>query len=378
MTVPNLDSLKARMVDRIALVHTMDVSGRIVDASECMCRMTQYSLAELRDGGYCLISPEVGRGKPWLALHSPDTVTGLLTGEAMIRARDGRDLWISSTISPIHDEQGAVSGYMSVSLDVTEKRRLADEVTRNGKLMQLGQLTATVAHEIRNPLGAIRTANFVLERKLAGKVEGVQQQLDRINTSIRRCDKIITELLDFSRKKVLKATATGIDAWVASVVAEEGKQLFGAPHIECDFGLDGVEVAFDPDQMRQVLINLLSNAAEAMGEKVRSTSGFEPKIVIRTSQRDGQVSIAVEDNGPGIAPENINRIREPLFTTKSFGVGLGIPAIVKILEGHNGVLDIESPPGRGARITARFAVSPVTLPDAGLPATPVIRLSASR
>ena len=159
---------------------------------------------------------------------------------------------------------------------------------------------------------------------------------------------------------------------------QEGKQLFGSPNIDCDFGLEGVEAEFDPDQMRQVLINLLSNAAEAMGEKFRSQEGFQPRIALSTRFADGQALIVVEDNGPGIAPENINRIREPLFTTKSFGVGLGIPAIIKILERHSGGLDIESPAGSGARFTARFPISATSASASTPPAHPVIRLSAVR
>jgi signal transduction histidine kinase len=127
-----------------------------------------------------------------------------------------------------------------------------------------------------------------------------------------------------------------------------------------------------------VLINLLSNAAEAMAEKLRSQEGFAPRIVVKTSLCDGQARIAVEDNGPGIAPENINRIREPLFTTKSFGVGLGIPAIIKILERHNGALDIESMPGCGAKMTARFPVRAQSASRVEAPAPHVIRLSAVR
>jgi signal transduction histidine kinase len=214
-----------------------------------------------------------------------------------------------------------------------------------------------VAHEIRNPLGAIRTANFVLEKKLKGQVEGVEPQLERINVSIRRCDKIITELLDFTRKKAIKASEHTVDAWVKEAVDEVSKTLAGGAEVGLHLNLGEQTAKFDAEQMRQVVINLLNNAAEAMSEMVKNGTapeGYQPQIQLTTSLNGPHVVIAVRDNGPGIEPKNLKKIREPLFTTKSFGVGLGISAIEKILQDHKGGLDIQSTFGDGATMVASF------------------------
>ena len=232
-----------------------------------------------------------------------------------------------------------------------------DEILHRGRMAQLGHLTATVAHEIRNPLGAVRTASFLLERKLKDKGLGVEQQLQRISNGITRCDNIISQLLDFSRSKALVLEPVEIDTWLAKIIGEEAEKLPGAVTIECEFGLDGVMVQIDPARMSRVIVNLLSNASEALVGKGDDPSKFAndtPRITVMTRQGKRGLEIAVTDNGPGISEEVRARILEPLFTTKSFGTGLGLPAVEKILQDHQGGLVIESGPGQGATFIAWF------------------------
>lgn len=235
-----------------------------------------------------------------------------------------------------------------------------DEVVLKGKLAQLGQLTATVAHEIRNPLGAIRTASYLIELKLKNKGMGVETQLQRIATQVARCDKIISELLDFTRSRALDRKAFNIDDWVRGIVEEERKSLPAMLHITYDFGLGAIESGFDEDRMRRVLINLLSNASEAMvgkADAVTAVAALDPRINVTTKCIGDMIEISVTDNGPGISEENLAKIMQPLFTTKSFGVGLGLPAVEKILQQHGGGLRIASKLGEGATFTAYFPIA---------------------
>jgi signal transduction histidine kinase len=234
-------------------------------------------------------------------------------------------------------------------------REAQDEIIRKGKLAQLGQLTATVAHEIRNPLGAVRTAAFLVERKLEGKGLGVEKQFERITNGIKRCDLIISELLDFARSKAPTIKPLDFDRWLRGAVEEEQRSLPPLVAIELRLGLADGTVGFDPDRMRRVVINLLSNAAEAMVGKGKDAAPIvveEPRIVVTTRRSGNRIELIVSDNGPGIDAETLQRIMEPLFTTKSFGVGLGLPAVEKILSQHGGGLEIASMPGFGATFTA--------------------------
>jgi PAS domain S-box-containing protein len=234
-------------------------------------------------------------------------------------------------------------------------RDAQDEIVRRGRMAQLGQLIATVAHEIRNPLGAVRTASFLLERKLKDKNLGVEQQLARIGNGVTRCDKIISQLLDFSRTKALQTAPVSIDEWLGRVIAEEAEKLPAAVTIECDFNLGAETAAIDSDRLSRVIVNLVSNASEAMVGKGDDPSSFKcesPCIRVVTRRAPRGVEIIVADNGPGMTPEIIEKVLEPLFTTKNFGTGLGLPAAEKILRDHHGGLEIHSAPGEGATFTA--------------------------
>ena len=229
-----------------------------------------------------------------------------------------------------------------------------DELVNKGRMEQLGQLTATIAHELRNPLGSVRTSAFLMERKIRGKGLGVEVQLDRINKGVVRCDNIITQLLDFSRTKQLQCVPGDIDAWLSGVVEEEARKLPANLEIEVVLGLDGKLVPFDPGRLQRAIVNMMSNAAEAMmgaGEQLLTRGGEAPKLVVSTYFKEGHVSVRIADNGPGIPPDVMTRIREPLFTTKSFGTGLGVPAIEQIAAQHGGRLDIESDVGKGSKFT---------------------------
>lgn len=228
------------------------------------------------------------------------------------------------------------------------------EALRRGKLAQLGQLTATVAHELRNPLGAVRTSAFLLERRVKGKNLGVEPQIERINNGVMRCDGIISQLLDFARSKAISPEPLAIDSWLTKLVEEEAQRLPQAIEVELQLGIGTRTVGCDPARMARVVINLLNNAAEALvdrnGEAVMK--GARPRISITTGLTPRGAEITVADNGPGIAPEVLASIFEPLFTTKNFGTGLGLPAIQRVMEQHNGGLEAQSSPGQGARFTA--------------------------
>jgi signal transduction histidine kinase len=143
------------------------------------------------------------------------------------------------------------------------------------------------------------------------------------------------------------------------VVEEEAKTLPPIVERTCDLALGDMTAAFDTDRMRRVIINLLSNASEAMVGKGRDPKDFvtwNPMIHVSTRLVGDTIEITVTDNGPGIPEENLQKILEPLFSTKSFGTGLGLPAVEKILEHHGGGLRVKSKLGEGTAMTAWFPV----------------------
>lgn len=247
-----------------------------------------------------------------------------------------------------------------MALKVNELKAAQDELVKKGRMEQLGQLIATIAHEIRNPLGAIRTTIFMVERKIADKGLGLEGHLQRINNSVNRCDTIISQLLDFSRTKEVNSTPILLDDWIAKSVREEAARLPENVLIECALGLDGEVVNIDPVRMQRAMVNLLNNASEALlGQTDRAAIGTQlhHHIWVSTKRLGDHAVIRVADNGPGIAAEYIQKIREPLFTTKSFGTGLGIPAVEQIVNQHGGRLDISSDIGKGAVFSIHLPLS---------------------
>jgi signal transduction histidine kinase len=261
-------------------------------------------------------------------------------------------LTFSQEIQNVNSEMGTLNRQLSEN--IAKLREAQDDALRKGKMAQLGNLTATVAHELRNPLSTVRTSTYLLARKIKDKGLGVEPQLQRINNGVIRCDNIITQLLDFSRSKAVKAEPTVLDIWLEKLVQNEAQKLPELVSIECYFGLGDRLVDLEPGRFERAVINLLSNASEALvgrGDDPSARFTETPIITITTKLAARGAEISVADNGPGISADNMSKIREPLFTTKNFGTGLGIPAVEQILEQHGGGLDIDSVEGHGATFT---------------------------
>ncbi|HEY5362966.1 MAG TPA: ATP-binding protein, partial [Aestuariivirga sp.] len=242
----------------------------------------------------------------------------------------------------MNDEIAGLNGNLASKVDQLEQAQT--ELLRKSRFEQLGQLTATIAHEIRNPMGAIRTSAFIIGKKIGASDAAITTQVQRINIGVARCDKIISQLLDYSRTKKIDAAVGDLDTWLSDMLNEEVEHISSKVNFICDLGIGERLVSFDPTRMRRAMMNLINNGADAMlaAEKV------QPQICITTRIENGFATITVKDNGPGIAPENMKRIFEPLFTTKGFGTGLGLPAVVQIAEQHGGKLEVSSTEGDGA------------------------------
>ena len=215
---------------------------------------------------------------------------------------------------------------------------------------------------MRNPLGVIRTTAFALQKKLKDTSIDASPQLVRIESGIVRCDSIISQLLDFARSQKPATKLTDVDEWLEESLKEEVMQLPASVTVNCHLGLRGLKTNIDTERATRAMINLLSNAVEAMihrGQPFIEMAGRPPQIDVRTKLTERGVEINFEDNGPGIPNDMLDKIREPLFTTKGFGTGLGIPAVEKIMELHGGGLEINSVQGEGASFTIWFPTTEI-------------------
>jgi PAS domain S-box-containing protein len=282
------------------------------------------------------------------------------------RAVSGVIKHISISGQPFFAADGSFRGYRGTARDVTREvaaeielerrveerstqlRAVQDELLRKERLATLGQLTATVSHELRNPLGVIRNTIFTVAEVANANGLKLERPIERIERSIRRCDTIITELLDYTRVRDLRREEVPIDSWLGEVLDEQ--RISDKIELVRDFGAANREVSLDPDRFRRVIINLIDNAAQAIeGDKGRAATGGKARITVRTGIAADRFEVEVSDTGPGIAPDVFERIFEPLFSTKGFGAGLGLPTVKQIVEHHGGGIEMTSEVGHGTR-----------------------------
>ncbi|MCK5621824.1 MAG: hypothetical protein KAJ11_06030 [Alphaproteobacteria bacterium] len=239
-------------------------------------------------------------------------------------------------------------------------RNAQAELVRSERLATLGQLTGTVAHELRNPLGAIMNSLGVIRLKCqkAGVSLDMDKSLDRADRGIKRCDGIITELLDFARSRGLQPEPTALDAWLGELLDEQ--QLPEGITVVRDCGLDDTVVSIDRDEVRRAVINVIDNACQAItnadGDNGIAGCGV---LTVATRGNGERIEIEIADTGPGIPEDVLPNIFEPLFSTKSFGVGLGLSIVRQVMEHHGGGLEIASKQGQGTQAVLWLPISRV-------------------
>jgi signal transduction histidine kinase len=223
-------------------------------------------------------------------------------------------------------------------------RELADA----NRLATLGKLTATVSHELRNPLAVIRNTVFALNEVVKKQNLGLDRSIQRINRNITRCTDIITELLDYTRTPKLDPVPRELDSWLAEILAEY--EMPPGIELRRSLGAGGAQAAFDAGRLQRVFVNLLDNARDAIKETRTGDGTKDQSVTVDTRVAGRRLEIAVRDTGGGIPPEVFPKIFEPLFSTKGFGIGLGLPTVKQIMEHHRGGIEVSSRQGEGTTV----------------------------
>ena len=290
----------------------------------------------------------------------PSQLCGLKTSldqGTIIREREmactfnGQTVPVSVSATRIVNENNETVGHILILRDLAEVHRLQAEIRRQEKLAALGGLAAGVAHEIRNPLSSIKGLATYFGEKFEPQSEDrdlaqvMIQEVDRLN-------RVISELLEFARPAEIKRRPYDLNDLLRhclQLVQQDAsaKQI----DIQGNFADELCQVAVDPDRMSQCILNLYLNAIEAMATRGRLTVTSEQTV-------HQEVRIQITDTGDGIAAVDLEQIFNPYFTTKSKGTGLGLAIVHKIVEAHDGHIQVESVPGEGTRFTLTLPCRP--------------------
>lgn len=325
---------------------SVDVQGRITTVNPQACQLLALSAPELAGRSFAdifrrtslALDPVLARGLP---LEEREITWRLPNGEAIP---------LAASVTALTGDQGEVLGAVVLLRDLRTVKALQQRVERTERLAALGRLAAGVAHEIRNPLGAIR--GLVQYFQATWKDDAEQRvYLEVIVREVDRLNRVVSDLVEFARPREPQREPHHLGEIVRHATAL----------VQADVRAKGVEIVhhvdaalppllIDRDLVLQALLNVLLNAIEAMEAGGRLT--------IRLADRAGWAELAVQDTGGGIPPEHLGRLFDPFFTTKQRGTGLGLAIAHSIIQAHDGEIVVDSAQGQGTTVTIRLPKPP--------------------
>jgi len=300
-----------------------------------------------------------------LVRHLTDTLTtgeSRSESEAVIESGDGRPVHVSIVTAPLA-RSGDVEAAVAVIRDITRLHQLESEVRRGETLAAAGQIAMGLAHEIRNPLGAIRGAVQLMRRELADDAR-LGEYTDMLLKEVDRVNRIIEMLLDIGRPVTLRPVPLNVHQLLERVaLLSEEMAAQGGVQILRRYDPSLPPILADEDRILQVFHNLVRNAVEAMAGGGRLTlvtrlsmNPLFAKVDVGHGQRS-MAEIQVMDDGQGIPEATRARLFTPFFTTKDKGLGLGLALCHRIVEEHHGAIQISSEPGKGTTVSCFLPIA---------------------
>ena len=345
-TLANLRVLHERIVESIrsGLV-TSDLSGEIYTFNHAAAEITGHSADEMI--GKTIFSLFGNIHLPIAdSLEATDTGEQLPRFETDVLTPEGFAVRVGYNVSPLVGEDGARNGLILTFQDLTEIRTMEENVRRKDRLAAVGRVAAGLAHEIRNPLGAMRGAIQVLESQTppessqASLMEIILRESDRLN-------KIITNFLTYARPRVGGFSETDVREAIQDtfVLLKHSPDVKENHRIETDLPNESVFISADATQLKQIFWNLARNAIQAMPD------GGALKIKLETIPSRGRIRITFRDTGRGMSASQVEQLFEPFSNSTTGGTGLGLSIVYQIVRDHSGTINVKSRENGGTTIT---------------------------
>ena len=270
---------------------------------------------------------------------------------------------IGYTLSQVKDRRGAITGATLFFKDLTRVEQLEERERLRDRLAALGEMAAAIAHEVKNPLAGIEVMAGILKRQLT-ESEDAQAILRDIIKEAKMANAIVLEVLDFVRPIRLQVERTElVDVVRDAISMAESHVRRGGVQMDVALSEDLPPIQGDPHQLRQIFTNILTNAFEAMGGKGQVRISAQQVAAEEEPTATGElhavpmIQVEVADSGPGIPADVMDRIFSPFFTTKPQGSGLGLAIVRKIVDAHDGRIDVSARSEGGTRFRVTLPVS---------------------
>ncbi len=355
-----LRELKAfkRALDEHAIVAVTDARGRITYVNEKFCAISKYSREELLCQDHRIINS--GHHPKAFMEHLWKTILAgrVWKGEIKNRAKDGSYYWVDTTLVPFLGEDGRPVQFVAIRADITQRKEAEDALRQSQKLESLGVLSGGIAHDFNNLLTII-LGNANLGAMCLPRESPALQYLNQIEQTTLRAADLTRQLLAYAGKGRLQVLELDLNRLVEEMTQLLTVSISKKAVVRYDLSPSLPHISADPSQMQQLVMNLVTNASEAIGDEVSgliklrtsiqmvdeaTNSGLLPALPLAAGS---YVTLEVSDTGCGMTPEVRERIFDPFYTTKFTGRGLGLSAMLGILRSHHGSLKVYSEVGRG-------------------------------
>lgn len=380
------EKYRAIVENQIDLVCRFRPDFTLTFVNQAYCNYFAKMPEELLGHSFLALIPQSRHAEVIQSISAMIESPKILLDEHQVLLPDGELVWQQWINVPMFDTEGHVIEFQAVGRDITELKtleahikqsnmrleqaiqekttemeRLMERLIRQEKLAAVGQISANIAHELRNPLAAVKQAGYYLNQLyLRGQLDAhnpkVVEHLRLIESEIDDTERVIQDLLEATRLQPYRPELFEIEALILEVA--ERTAVTDKLQLLLNIEPRSRWVWADPLQLRQVLTNLFSNAMQACATHDSLT------VRVNTKQSEREYHIEIQDTGPGVAAEVIDKVFEPLYTTKSRGTGLGLSICKQIIENHGGTISLWSELGQGTTVRIQLPYQPVSQPNA--------------
>lgn len=354
-----LDNCMSSALESVASgILAVDTDGSVVLFNRAAENITGYDRQDVVGRSYDELPFIAGVSGPGELFKRIEAGPAEECEEKKLTTGDNRAVPVESLVRPVRNGGGELVGALEIFTDLSAINELREEVSRSRTLSALGEMSANVAHEIRNPLGSIGGFAALLERDLDDD-DPRRNLVKKIIEGVASLDKIVTNLLIYTRPIKADLRQTDLTQYVNEVLAYLEVEIESRTlpvRIKRAFPNGAISSKIDPSLMQQVLINILQNGIHAMRDKggcltirlSRLKNGGRGRV---ESMPEDLIQLLIEDEGVGMSDEVQQKIFNPFFTTREDGTGLGLAISKKMIQQQNGAIQVESEPDKGTRIT---------------------------